>query len=301
MAFINVFISNPATIVVENNKLVVRGDKEAKFAIADINTVLIESRNCIISSYALSKLVENKSLVYICDSKHIPNGYILPYNSYYRKLATLEKQLSMSKPLKKQLWQSIVKQKIANQASVLGYQRKTDKQKKLISLRKRVQSNDATNLEASAANIYFRALFGDSFTRIRENLINSILNYGYTIIRGLIARNIAVLGFEPSIGIFHCNKLNPFNLADDLIEPFRPIVDLLACTLVAKSSQDCLTPSIKKEIYNLINCDVLINEQRHALFYAIELNVSSLLRSVDNKEDALCLPSILPIKVHEYE
>lgn len=299
MPYINMLVSNPAKITIKNNKLVVRGEKEIKLPIEDINSLLIESRECLISSFALSKLIEKKCVIYVCDDKHIPSGYLIPYNSYYRKLSTLQKQINIPKPLKKRLWQKIVIQKIKNQAKVLEYQNRLQADK-LIELSKKVQSNDKTNVEALAANIYFRSPYGDEFSRTQNILINSILNYGYTIIRGLIARNIAIVGFEPCIGIFHSNNFNPFNLADDLIEPFRPVVDLFSCS-IDYGIQKELTSNIKRQIYNLLNCDVTINNQKYALSYAVEIMVSSLLKSISSNQDLLLLPDILPLKVHRYE
>lgn len=299
MSYINIFISKPAKINVKNKQIVIQGESETKFPLNEVNTMLIESRDSVITSYALSELLENKVAVFVCDSKHIPNGICMPYNGYFNKLSTIEAQLNISKPLKKQLWKSIIEKKIYNQAKILKYAEQEGFEK-LKALSKNVLSNDRNNLEATSASYYFKQLFGKSFTRNDDCFINATLNYGYTILRGLVARSLVVVGFEPCIGLFHHNKLNAFNLADDIIEPFRPLVDLLAFRYKDYDYAH-LTPELKKDIYSLVNCDVEINREKHTLTNAISKTVSSLLKSIKEDSDKLMLPDILPLRMHRYE
>ncbi len=298
MGYINVFLSKPCRIFVKNRQLVVEGETDNSFPIEDLNSVLIESGECSVTSTALRSLADAGVVLFVCDEKHLPNGVMLPFNAYYRPLKTLELQLSISKPKQKQLWQSIVKQKINNQATCLALCCKEQESRYLFDLVKRVNSDDAKNTEATAANYYFKKLFGSDFERRNDNFINSVLNYGYTIVRGLIARTLAVYGFETSIGLHHVNQLNNFNLADDIIEPYRPVVDLIAYSM---TEYDEFTPEIKKILFNLINQDVKINGQIHALSYATELTVQSLKVCFEKDNSEIMLPELLPLGTHRYE
>lgn len=297
MGYINLFLSTPCSIRINHRQLVVRGEEEHSFPVEDLNSVLIETAECTITSYALSTLSDAGAVVFTCDGKHLPNGVILPLNSYYRPLKILKLQQNIPKPLQKQLWQSIVKRKIENQATCVEFT-SNEPVDDLYSLAKSVSSDDAKNLEAVAANLYFKKIFGKDFVRRDDSFINLALNYGYSIVRGLIARTLTVYGFEPSIGVHHASELNNFNLADDIIEPFRPIVDMIVFNFIG---QEKLTPQIKKQLFALINQDVEINGQIYALSYAVELVVQSLKNCLTSGKCELLLPKILPICMHRYE
>ena len=171
---------------------------------------------------------------------------------------------------------------------------------KLLEISQRVTSGDGNNCEAEAAAVYFRLLYGEAFTRGAEHIVNAALNYGYAILRGVIARTAVAHGLEPSLGIFHCSELNGFNLADDLLEPFRPVADLYAATMLDKGKAS-LDTKTKKELFNLINYDVLVKGQKHPVNYAAEIMISSFVDCLKNNEYEIFLPELLPIKTHEYE
>jgi len=149
-----------------------------------------------------------------------------------------------------------------------------------------------------AAAVYFKALFGKDFVRSADCNTNFALNYGYAVMRGLVARTIVCHGFEPSLGIFHCNELNPFNLADDLMEPLRPVVDLFAFTY---PPIQVIQSVYKKEICNLMNADVLSGGERHSVTHSVERMISSFAKSLYSGEADLQLPQLLPLFMHEYE
>lgn len=163
----------------------------------------------------------------------------------------------------------------------------------------RVRSGDSENVEATAAQLYFPALFGQGFIRGEENGINAGLNYGYAILRGCIARHLAVYGFLPTLGLHHRSTLNAFNLADDLIEPFRPVVDLLVSRSIA--AEDELTPPQKRLLFNCLNLDILSGRQHHSVAYAVERLVQSLGRAMERPETKLTLPTLLESEQHRYE
>lgn len=297
MGFINVFVSSDAHVSVENRQLVLSGEKQMKFAVEDINSVMIENRRTVISTSAISDIAAAGGVIFVCDEKHMPTTVVLPVSTHYRKLKALRSQIDASKPLVKQLWQKVVKAKIINQAECLRLCGKPEYEH-VFELSKRVLSGDSENREAEAAAVYFKALFGKDFVRAADNGINFALNYGYAVMRGLVARTIATHGFEPSLGIFHCNELNPFNLADDLMEPLRPVVDLFAFAHSPEYARESL---YKKEICNLMNCDVNSGGERHSVTNAVERLVSSFGRSLYTGEAEIVPPYLLPLAMHEYE
>ena len=297
MAFRNLFIESNVKLSVKNEQLVILKDEEYMIPLEDINSVCIDSLRTNITTYTLSKIVEHDIVLYICDDKHLPKGIFLSVNNYSRKLRNLKRQIQMSKPIVKRIWQSIIKQKIENQALVLK-ELKKEEYKELMCLKEKVLSGDSTNMEAIAASIYFKSIFGKDFSRKDGCFYNSCLNYGYAIIRGMIARSLVMYGFEPAIGIFHHNQLNAFNLADDIIECFRPLVDLYVLkNIQIKEEMDSDT---KKKMYNIINCLILIDGKSYTIQTAIENVVKSLATSFESKSNKMKLPILDGIKEYRY-
>lgn len=298
MAFKNLFIESNVHLSVKNEQLVIYKDEEYTVPLEDVNSICIDSLKTDITTYTLNKIVEHDIILYICDEKHLPSGVLLGTNNYSRKLRNLNRQLDMPKPIIKRMWQDIVKQKIENQALVLKYLDLNDGYKELIKLKEYVLSGDSTNIEARAAALYFKELFGENFTRRNDNFINSALNYGYAIIRGMISRSLVMYGFEPALGIFHHNQLNAFNLSDDIIECFRPLVDLYILTTLEYKEE--LDSKSKREIYNLINTMVLIEGKSYNTQTAIENVVKSLATSFEKKSNEIKLPVLNGLKEYRY-
>lgn len=297
MGYINIFASSKAHVAVKNEQLVLTNDqKQMDYPLTDISSVMLENRETTISTYALSELAAHNILVFICDQAHLPNGVLLPFNSYYQALTQYHWQIAMPKPLQKQLWQSIIKNKIANQNQVLNLCGGHDELKPLIGA---VLSDDATNVEAKASLLYFKALFGPQFIRRDDNVLNACLNYGYAIIRGFVARSITAHGLLPFLGIHHANQLNNFNLADDLMEVFRPVVDLLVKQELGNVTE--LTTTVKAQLYNLMNVEVGVERGKYALDYAIELLVQNFIKSAKEKSNCLSSITIFGLGTHRYE
>ncbi|MCL0312534.1 type II CRISPR-associated endonuclease Cas1 [Apilactobacillus sp. TMW 2.2459] len=264
----------------------------------DINTLIIDNTSCIITTSTIAKLAKHKVAVFICDEKHIPCSINLPFANYYQKLSILESQFKMRKKTKGRIWQKIIKQKIYNQAQNI---RNVDKSvyNTMMKISKQVDEYDKNYCEANAARIYFKILFDDDFTRRDENIVNGSLNYGYSLVRGIICREICAIGLEPSLAIFHHNKLNSFNLADDLIEPFRGLIDkwiLKKCLLKDYVDID------KTNILKLLYCDILIDEQKQSLSNAVKIMVASYKKCcVKNSSSGLILPQQIIMQAHEYK
>lgn len=299
MAFRNVYIQNDMHIRVKNEQLVVQ-DKENEYTIPleDINSICIESQRTSVTTYTLAKIIDHDIILYICDSKHLPTGILIGTNNYSRQLKNLQMQFNVSKPLTKRIWQNIIEVKILNQAECLknlnieGFE-------KLQEMTKGITSGDTTNVEAKAASYYFKSIFGNSFNRDIDCVENAALNYGYSIVRGMIARTLIMYGFEPALGIFHHNQLNNFNLADDFIECFRPVVDLYVLTHVNFRNK-CLIPEEKRKIYNLVNCLVLIDGKKFNIQGAIEYMIKSYSTSINKNQNLIKVPYLIKLEEYRY-
>lgn len=299
MAFRNIIVESPAHISVKNKQLIIKTDGEHSLAVEDISALLLESRQSTVTTAALSLLGQCGCAVFVCDEKHMPCAVLTAYSQHSRQLAVAASQLSLGEVLKKRLWQSIVIAKINNQAECLRLCGKENAADGLKAIAASVRSGDSGNAEAMAAARYFPALFDKGFTRSADNGINSALNYGYAVLRGCMARYLATYGFLPMLGLHHKSELNSFNLADDMMEAFRPVVDLLAFTLF--DADDVLTPEKKRLLFNCLNLDILSGGQKHSVAYAMERTVQSLQRSMNRGECGLILPELLPLSQHRYE
>ncbi len=299
MAFRNLIIENPARISVRNEQLVVRTEAEHSVSMEDISAVLLENCQSTITTAALSQLGQRGCAVFVCDEKHLPCAVLQPFNQHSRTLSVLRTQLDASEPLKKRLWQSIVREKVRNQGICLQLAGKNEEAEVLFSMLARIRSGDTSNVEATAAQTYFPALFGPGFARGEENGVNAGLNYGYAILRGCIARMLTVYGFQPAFGLHHRSELNRFNLADDLIEPFRPVIDQMVFRFIRP--EDDLTPASKHMLFNCLNLDILFDEKHYSVAYAIERTVQSLSAALESGETEIMLPRLLPTEQHRYE
>jgi CRISPR-associated protein Cas1 len=293
MAYRHIYVTSAASLSISNNQLLIKQTEAYTIPLEDISSIVIENRSVKMTAAALSKIAEYKIALFVCDQKHIPNGLLLPFNSHSRQLKTVQLQFSMSKPFQKRIWQKIIKQKVMNQACCLELCEKVEAHelKKLFS---KVESGDKSYIESKAAQIYFKALFGESFRRRKDDIVNIALNYGYSIIRGCIARTLTAHGFLPCIGIFHHSELNNFNLADDFIEPFRAFVDhWVYCNI--SEDESMFESGHKQKLYNLLNKPVLIEEGSVSVTSAIEMMISSFTTAVEIKNsERLKLPSFLP-------
>lgn len=294
MAWRVISIQNPSRLSLRDNQLIVTQNEEASLPIEDIDALILDSYGITTTANLLTELATNSTTVVICNEKHLPTSVLLPYSQHSRQAKVSRLQLNMSQPLKKQLWQRIVMQKISNQADVLQYFSLND-----IPLRQyaiQVKSGDSTNRESIAARAYFDQLLDDA-TRRKPIWHNAALNYGYAMVRSHIARHIAARGLVASQGIFHHSELNGFNLADDLIEPYRAVADLFVLKKLAPfhiGEQDAsLTKQDRQALVDILNYHVIIQNKRFTLKHAVEKTVESFIESIGAKEAGkLLLPKI---------
>lgn len=296
------FFGNPAYLSVKNSQLVVkRTDSETQqevvrtVPIEDIGVVVLEDRQITITNVALDALLQNNCAVITCDEKHMPAGMLLPLEGNTIQSERFANQIDASLPLKKQLWQQTVQAKIRNQASVLKRLSGVEVGCMLVWAND-VKSGDSENLEGRAAAYYWKNIFPSlpGFTRDREGeMPNNLLNYGYAIVRAVIARALVASGLLPTLGIHHHNRYNAYCLADDIMEPYRPYVDELVINIM-RSDIDYgeLTPELKKQLLGLPVAEVLIGGQRSPLMVAASQTTASLCKCYSGELRKMAYPTM---------
>lgn len=205
--------------------MVRKEDDTAKVHLSEISTIMLQTMQVFISAYLMAELAKNKISLLVCDGQCNPVGQFLPLYGAHNTSKRIAEQLQWGEPIKKRVWQRVVREKITQQAAFLKERDYEKEAKQLYALVPEVRSGDTTNREAQAARIYFAALFGDHFSRETDIPINAALNYGYAVLLSLINREITCRGVLTQVGVCHRNEYNQFNLACDLMEPFRPAVD----------------------------------------------------------------------------
>ena len=302
------YFGNPAYLSLRNGQLVIRLPEVEKaelpdiikqetirtVPIADIGVVVLDNKQITITQGALAELVANSAAVITCDSKCMPTGMLLPLSGNTLYQERFRNQIEAAIPLRKQLWQQTVKAKIENQAYCL--QKNTSKSfVPLHVLARKVRSDDADNHEAQAAAYYWKNLFSDGFTRDKDGIPpNNLLNYGYAILRAVIARALVGSGLLPVYGIHHHNRYNAYCLADDIMEPYRPFVDdLVILTMKKMEVSDDLTVALKREMLSIPVLDVVIGGKRSPLMIAAGLTTASLAKCYNGEAREISYPSFL--------
>ena len=281
-------IESPCHLKCRNEQLVVsyahvKGMEEMPdktVPIEDIGMVVLEHQQITLSHYLLDKLVANNAAVIICGENKHPTGLMMPLEGNTLQSERFKAQIEASEPLKKQLWQQTVKAKIANQGAVLATWEIPNKL--LLNLADTVKSGDADNNEAVAAGYYWKNLFPPAweFYRKREGPPpNNLLNYGYAILRASMARALMGAGLLPTFGIFHRNRYNAYCLADDIMEPYRPFVDVIVRSIIDKTSAvDILTSELKVQLLKLPTVDVELDGKSSPLMVAVQRTATSVAR-----------------------
>lgn len=299
MAWRSVVITQPARLKREQRALVVeQADGSVRIPLEDISVLIIDQPQVILTAQLLSACAARQIAVITVDATHIPNGVLLAHLPHSRALKIMRAQLALSQPRKKRLWQGIIQRKLLNQAEVLDWQGHETASRRLKQLAREVRSGDTNHAEAHGAQIYFRHIFGTGFSRAQSSFQNAALNYGYSVVRSALARTLVAYGFLTAFGLHHSSEQNRFNLADDLIEPFRPILD---AHVLAYGPPDFdhheLTREDKAFVVNVLHQDVGVlmpggTITNSALLAATEAVVISLSQRMDDHLTDLTLPSL---------
>jgi len=292
----SILLENKATITTKNKQLNIKTElRESSIPIEDIGFVVIDHPETYISIPALNFLTENNAAIIICNTYHLPNGMFLNLNSHHIQQEIFKNQINASQPLKKQLWQQTIIEKITNQGILL--EKITGKKNAFEFIASKVLSGDTSNMEGAAANIYWKTFFDSSlntkFKRERYgDYPNLFLNYGYAILRAATARALSGSGLLNTIGIHHKSKYNAFALADDIMEPFRPIVDEKVAEIMQKTDAQELTTTIKAEILQITTRTVYFSDEKSPLMVALQKTASSLQQCFAGERKKIKYPKL---------
>ncbi|MBQ0115784.1 MAG: type II CRISPR-associated endonuclease Cas1 [Bacteroidales bacterium] len=307
------YFGNPAYLSLRNGQLLLRlpevekngtlpesfkKEAERTFPIEDLGLVILDDKRITITQGLLERLMENNCAVITCDSTRMPAGMFLPLDGHSLQSERFRKQIDCSRPLQKQLWQQTVQAKIANQAAALRQCVPGCETGNMDAWVEQVRSDDADGLEGRAAAYYWRNFFPEfpGFVRGREGEApNNLLNYGYAILRGVVARSLTGTGLLPTLGIHHHNKYNAYCLADDIMEPYRPVVDIVVKRMVAKygaSNIEELTTDPKRDLLGIPTIEVKIAGHRSPLMVAVDTTTTSLMKCYTGELRKIVYPEL---------
>ena len=290
MSWRTVVVSSRSKLELKNGYLVIRSDTVKRVHLDEISVLVIENTGSAVTAALLEALWANKTVVIFCDHKRNPGAQLLPYYNSFDCSARVNTQIQWTQDVKDLVWTEIIKEKIRKQAQVIE-KLNLKNSDLLYSYIDEIETGDSTNREGHAAKVYFNSLFGSSFSRSDDCFTNSALNYGYGLLLSLVNREIVANGYLTQLGLFHKNVFNQFNLSSDLMEPFRPLFDLIVYSMPKRND---LEHGDKLFLLNTLNERVQIGKSKQTVINAVGIYVKSVLDALDNNELSL-------IKFYEYE
>jgi len=296
MAWRGLHLSRPARLALADGQIIITQEEgETRLALEDLAWLIVDTPQATLTTALLSACSAAGVAIIITDSRHMPNGMLLPFHTHYRQAAVAGLQFAAGEGLCARLWQSLVRTKIANQAAVL--ESHGADAAALYAMAKRVKPADPENVEARAARHYWSTLFSDFVRENESDARNAMLNYGYAVMRGAVARALVAAGLLPALGVHHASQLNSFNLADDVIEPFRPLVDLAVWRLADEGKRCCgpLTLADRRSLAGIPLMPALVGSETVTALVATEMAAASLVRAFETKTArVLLLPTLVP-------
>jgi CRISP-associated protein Cas1 len=304
MAARSLFITKPAHLAIQHGNIkIVTGDRTLHMELAQVCMIVLENPQIQLTMPFLQQCLEFGVGIIVCDDRHLPVGHFLPQTTVTRNFGRYALQDSMTVPFMKRAWAKLVSQKIKHQADVCRWLGYTEAYSKLQGFAKQVTSGDTENREGVAAAYYFRVIFGVHFTRDTPCWVNSCLNYGYTIFRSSMAKHVACAGLTPHKSLKHCNQYNAWNLVDDLMEIYRPLVDYYAVcnqggstgdrlyadaanqadNQTNKSDNTHLESMHRQNLIHLLSAEMTMQGQSVTSLYSMELLLDSFIRSMESK------------------
>ena len=282
MSWRTIVVSNTAKLDYQLGFMVVRGEETVKIHINEIEMVIVESTAVSFTAYLMNELVKNKVKIIFCDEKRNPSSELLPYYGAHDTSAKIRHQMEWTKENKAAIWTEIVTEKIRKQAEHLQDRFKTEAVL-LYQYIEEMAFGDETNREGHAAKVYFNALFGKDFSRTEESPVNAALNYGYSIILSLFTREVVSNGYITQVGLFHDNMFNQFNLACDLMEPYRPIID----RFVIEMNPVQFEKEEKHQMITVLNKEVVIDGRKEMLGKAVKIYTRSVFDALNDQDISL--------------
>jgi CRISPR-associated protein Cas1 len=288
----SILIENKASISTKNRQIIIKTEaRESSIPAEDIGVIVVDHPESYISIPAIVLLTENNCALVFCNPKHLPCGMLLNLDAHHIQQQIFRKQIEASEPLRKQLWQQTVVEKIQNQGLLL--EKLSGKRNQFPHIASKVLSGDTSNMEGTAANAYWKMFFEIDFKRERfGDYPNNFLNYGYAILRAATARSLSGSGLLNTIGIHHKNKYNAFALADDIMEPFRPAVDEKVFELIHAHETQELTTAIKSELLAVLTRTVYFKDTKSPMFVALQKTTASLQQCFTGERKKINYPKL---------
>ena len=293
----SIYIGSPAYLKLKDEQMYIMepssNEMKGKVSVEDLGLLMLDHFQITISHQLIQKMMGNNVVVVSCDAHHLPHGIMLPLYGHTEHSDRIKDQLQASEPLKKQLWKQTVECKIENQKEVL--RRLGNYYEPMMNYQNNVKSGDSTNMEGIAAQHYWKYLISLDFLRQRfGESPNQFFNFGYAVLRSIVARSIVETGLLPVLGIFHKNKYNPYCLADDLMEPYRPFVDWLVMDWLTKNPEiEELTKEFKAHLLQVATRDVLIDGKKRPLLVAVKTTVISLYKCYIAEKRLISYPELI--------
>ena len=289
MAWKGLHLTQGARLSLADNQVCVKQDAgEVRLALEDIAWIVIDTPQATLTSALMAACMEAGIAIVVTDERHTPSGLALPFHRHHRQGAVAKLQIETKDSVKKRLWQALVRAKISNQAAALAALNHADAAT-LNEIARHVEPDDPDNVEARAARFYWGRLFADFIRDDASDRRNKLLNYGYAVVRAGVARALVASGFVPAFGLKHDGAANAFNLADDMVEPFRPFVDLLAqktCGDGAHKNGD-LTLDDRRAMAGALLVNGKIGDGEVSLLVAAEMAAASLVRALEHEKASL--------------
>ena len=280
MGWRTIVVNTHSKLSYKNNHLIFKDASRTELIhLSEVDILLLETTDIVLSTMLIKRLVDENILVIFCDDKRLPTAYLMPYYGRHDSSLQLSRQITWNEDTKAQVWTSIIAQKILNQAFYLGSCGFLEKSQSVIDLYHGLDLFDPSNREGHAARIYFNTLFGNDFSREQDNDVNAALDYGYTLILSMFAREIVLSGCMTQFGLKHANQFNQFNLASDIMEPFRPIIDR-----IVYENRSSSFVKIKRELFTVFSDTFHYNDKDMYLSNIVSDYTKKVIQALNQPE-----------------
>ena len=280
MGWRTVIVNTHSKLSYKNNHLIFKDASRTELIhLSEVDILLLETTDIVLSTMLIKRLVDENILVIFCDDKRLPTAYLMPYYGRHDSSLQLSRQIAWNEDVKAEIWTTIIAQKILNQAFYLGSCGFLEKSQSVIDLYHGLDLFDPSNREGHAARIYFNTLFGNDFNREQDSDINAALDYGYTLILSMFAREIVLSGCMTQFGLKHANQFNQFNLASDIMEPFRPIIDR-----IVYENRNSSFVKIKRELFTIFSDTFHYNDKDMYLSNIISDYTKKVIQALNQPE-----------------
>lgn len=278
MGWRTVVVNTHSKLSYKNNHLIFKDAYRTELIhLSEVDILLLETTDIVLSTMLIKRLVDENILVIFCDDKRLPTAMLMPYYARHNSSLQLNNQISWSEDVKRDVWTTIISQKILNQSCYLGQCSYFEKAQSIMDLYHGLEPFDPSNREGHSARIYFNTLFGNDFSREQENDINAGLDYGYALILSMFAREVVICGCMTQFGLKHANQFNQFNFASDIMEPFRPIVD----RIVYENRNNSFV-KIKRELFSMFSDTYLYNNKEMYLTNIVSDYTKKVIKALNN-------------------